>query len=1040
MLVLQASEEQEQIFQKLIQTMGEQVVWNGRFLVRDDELILEGTVRSLIFQFETKKVTTNLVDVPYKEEEILDISRHPTLKDLVHMVLYAFGKWGTLRGLNVQQDYPQLNQLFAKILNTFYIEPSFRKENFRFYKVGVRVTYEEVLQTVLEYEKKQAEDPAAESSGLWHRLIWKNRERAFSKEETTLAERVEDRIGNNFYLVGYRCPRCQEKLHMAVYPEGKEVRIDTEEKGVYLARTYTCSHCNCFYTPRPDRLISEGLIYEMDFDEDQKAYEDYLELMGYYGERAANFKYNEYEAVRKQRLLREAKEKREALRPKHPDRMYSAQDALRQMEEFGKNFAALPQEVFQHFAHRVEEGFYPDAVVAKHEKKFLEEARVREQKKRLEDEASDASPQMHAYPDMELDDMGQARYTDYMRSEHGTKYSKDLPQSDHSKLPPSSQTPPNAAKQTRLSPDIDNTAQQSRSRSPLDAARQIKNPQNMASDQGQENPASGGRIVHQENPVSGGRIAHQENPASGGRIVHQENSASGGRIVHQENSTSGGQAIDQQDLAPDGQTSVQGNHTRGQQPDISHTRPHDIRQTQDAAQRAQEKHLENYYKRIDKLDRLSRRQKQELKKQILNDPKLDAVQKQSLTEQIAESEYQELAEEIQKKAEQNTKKNYAQLKKTIQETEQEDYPESIKGPYLKKLQELRVQRGNEEVRQLMEQMPQRMDCAAFQKLEQRLSAYEDVDLSPYQETLRQKREAAEKQEIAGMVKHSRKVSRGDYTGLMRRLEEQNFAEENIAPYMDKIKEKVTELDKDRLNELLDQAQQMDYQAAAAVYEQVMDENFLPELKNSALEMLAKRLEKIRTDECELLVQKLQEEMRGTIKENARHHFYPARKVMLNTAKPGETSAIDAALAAYAGGRSMFEYPIFSIDTSRSGSGREGMVLTPETLFYSTRTHAYEIPVSDIDAIEASTGLLNKKIMLTETNGAEHKLPYVVKTGEMEDWARILEEFIRYLQEKPASRKLKYLAKETHDTICCFRCGYVYQERDVCPECGYKKNR
>ena len=51
MLVLQADEEQEQIFQNLMQTMGEQVVWNGRFLIRDDELILEGTVRSLIFFF-----------------------------------------------------------------------------------------------------------------------------------------------------------------------------------------------------------------------------------------------------------------------------------------------------------------------------------------------------------------------------------------------------------------------------------------------------------------------------------------------------------------------------------------------------------------------------------------------------------------------------------------------------------------------------------------------------------------------------------------------------------------------------------------------------------------------------------------------------------------------------------------------------------------------------------------------------------------------------------------------------------------------------
>ena len=74
------------------------------------------------------------------------------------------------------------------------------------------------------------------------------------------------------------------------------------------------------------------------------------------------------------------------------------------------------------------------------------------------------------------------------------------------------------------------------------------------------------------------------------------------------------------------------------------------------------------------------------------------------------------------------------------------------------------------------------------------------------------------------------------------------------------------------------------------------------------------------------------------------------------------------------------------------------------------------------------------------NGAIHKLPYAVGTSEMEDWAGILDGFISYLQEKPASRKLKYLAKETHDTICCFRCGHIYRGSDVCPECGYKMNR
>ena len=403
--------------------MGEQVVWNGRFIVRDDELILEGTVRSLIFQFETKQVTTNLVDLPVKEEQVLDISRHPTIKDLINMVLYAFGKWGILRGLHVQQDYPQLNQLFAKILNTFYIEPSFRKENFRFYKVGMRITYEEVLQTVLEYEKKQADDPKAESQGLWHRLIWRNRERSFQKTETTLLERAEERIGNNFYLVGYHCPKCSGKLHMVVYPDGKEVRIDTEEKGVYLARAYTCSRCFCFYTPRPERLISEGLIYEMDFGNDPKAYEDYLELLGYYGERAANFKYNEYEAVRRQRLLQEAKEKREGLRPKSPDRFFSPQDALRQMEEFGQNISRLSDEVLRRFAHRVEEGFYPDTAVAKYEKKILEEIRVRDSrgneapdhaKKPQIENVDDRKPKAQEWDpdtlDMELDDMGQVQY------------------------------------------------------------------------------------------------------------------------------------------------------------------------------------------------------------------------------------------------------------------------------------------------------------------------------------------------------------------------------------------------------------------------------------------------------------------------------------------------------------------------------------------------------------------------------------------------------------------------------------------------------
>ena len=86
---------------------------------------------------------------------------------------------------------------------------------------------------------------------------------------------------------------------MIMYPKGKEFRIETPEGVVLLAKACTCAACHRFYTPRPWKLLGDGDIYLMDFEEDKKAYEDYLELMGRNGEHEANSRYNEYEDGRK---------------------------------------------------------------------------------------------------------------------------------------------------------------------------------------------------------------------------------------------------------------------------------------------------------------------------------------------------------------------------------------------------------------------------------------------------------------------------------------------------------------------------------------------------------------------------------------------------------------------------------------------------------------------------------------------------------------------------------------------------------------------
>lgn len=939
MLVLQANSELEQTFQKLIQTMGAKIAWNGRFVIMDNQMILEGKVRSLFFQFDTRQVKTDLIELTIAQEQIVEISRHPGLQDLVNIILYAFGKWGTLKGLRVEHDYARLNQLFQKILHMYEIEPAFQKDNFRFYRKGMRITYEDVMETVLRSEQKPPEQTEEEwekeAQGLWHRLIWKNRQRTFQKTDTTLTERVTDRMGNNFYLVGYQCPRCSDKMHMAVYPVGKEQRIETEEKGVFMARVYTCDQCNCFYTPRPQRLLAEGLVYEMSFGDDKKAYGDYLELLGKNGERTANFHYNEYEALRNRRLQGDGQPQED------PDQLQNEADALRQMEDFSRKSEYLPEEVFSRFTDRVEEGFYPDQAVAKHEKAIQQQVKL--------------------------------------RRANAKKYEKHQ--------------------------------NQQKAGGPDDSGRPGRTPADREGAAGiQRAVKAAGRNQLED---------HHQSIRSG--------SGTDGEVLSAKQPGTGISGISGKEGREFSNPGKEGTLSGGTAPSGSGNPAADAR-------------MQKYAARLGVLERLSARQRAEFKKQVLNDRTLDETARAEILRPIEEAELKEKTAGIEKKVESCQQRSYGQIQKVIKEVEEADLPSQTKQSFLDRLYGLIRQRAGEEVRGIMDRIPKYMDRAGFRELEEKLSVYKEADLSPYQEILRSKREEAEKREIASMVKRARKTGRGDYVSLMARLEKQGFADENVAPYMEKLTERIRQLDEERINEISRNVQSMDFDAAADAYEQISQGSFLPELKDNALEMLKRRLEKIRTDECQLLVRKLQEEMQGKIKENGRHHFYPARKVMMKQAGPAEVHVFERAMATYAGGRNLFEYPVFAVDTSRNRSGKNGMMLTPENLFYCTRLNSYAIPVNAIDSITASTGLMNRRLTLEERNGAKHKLPCVVSSAELEDWAGVLDEFVHYLQEKPASRKLEYLAKEKHDTICCFRCGCIYKSGDVCPECGYKMNR
>ena len=149
MIVLKADSELKMTFERLIKTMHANVNWTGLFVALDTSLILQGEVRSLFFHFDSRKVAENIVDLPIKEDEIKDTDE-AAVRDVINMILYAFGKWGTIQGLRVEKNTEQLNTLFGHVLAGIYIEPEYTTQYFRFYHAGKRITYEDVIQAALE--------------------------------------------------------------------------------------------------------------------------------------------------------------------------------------------------------------------------------------------------------------------------------------------------------------------------------------------------------------------------------------------------------------------------------------------------------------------------------------------------------------------------------------------------------------------------------------------------------------------------------------------------------------------------------------------------------------------------------------------------------------------------------------------------------------------------------------------------------------------------------------------------------------------------
>ena len=896
MIVLKSTDELRKVFGKLIGTLSVPVEWDGNFVVMDNFLVLSGRERSVIFNYDTRRVSTNIIDLKLDKVNVQTISPQSQLINIFNLVLYAFGKWGALKGITVEKDETQINTLFGAVFGQIGVTAEYTAQYCFLYKGDMRITYEDAIQLAIEKDNDEVEDEEDKTAGLWHNMVWKvvNEEFAFSR--TSLEERKRGRLGNNFYKVGYDCPRCGQKLYMAVFPEKDEPVIDTVNGQVRMARVFYCPECSVFFTPIPLKNLTDKDVFVLDFDGDRSAAGDYMEMLGKLAGDEPNGKFNEYVGAEK------AEEQN-----KRPD-LNSIDKGIddKRVDLSGVDKGIDDKRVD---LNGIDKGIDDKRVDLSGVDKGIEDERVDLSgiDKGIEDERVDLNGIDKGIKDGRVDLNGIDKgIGDNYRNLNGINKFDEIIKAEEGFYP--------EEYVKHMEPEYE-------------------------------------RLWDRMVEESEERVEEAE-----------ENSAHG--------------------------------HIKAKHADLS---------PEHAA----------YSGKEDKADRIH---------------------------ETEEAHRKAAQEKLIYSVEHSAGKSYAALNNLERELATSELKTDTKRRLEKIIGDAKIDSAKVEAKTMMSKLPAVLGEKAYHAYKDKLKQYNEIDTTEYEKELDDRRHLAERGEAEDILKRSRRSTRKDLLDMLDAIKGRKFSGDIEKEYADRVLDAVAKLDRRRMDDACRDSANYTGEELERLYNSIKEESFLPEIKNPALDSVAKRLKRIKNEEAGLLVARLKKELQNNnVSDNSRHYFYPAADASDDRSGENAIERMEYAKGTYGVSMGDFEYPIMMVDTTRTQNGREGMLLTPEAVYYSNFVTCGSIKVENIRAIEASTGFLGKSVTAHLNDGSKVKLPHAVGTGELKGYAKALNDFVMYLKERPFSRKEKYLAKEKHDVICCFRCGYVYKGLKECPKCGYKLN-
>ena len=915
MIVLKSTAELHLVFNKLIKTLSVPVEWNGNFVISGNFLILPGKERSVIFNYDTRRVTTNLSDDKLSRKVPEPIKEGSGLINIFNLVLYAFGKWGALKGITVEKDYKKINTLVGAVFGAYGVSADYTEQHCFWYKDGTRITYEDVIQLAIESEHRQpeSEEDIEEETGLWHSTTWKLDNQSFIFEKLPMAQRRKGRIGHNFYKVGYACPHCGEKLYMASFSGREKPVIDTVEGRVQLARAFFCPSCVIFYTPLPEAGLEDEEVYYLDFDGDKTAGNDYMEMLGRLGTREVNGDFNKY-------VDRVNDEGRTTTRQSLNGIDKGISDERRSLNGIDKGIKDDRRSL-----NGIDKGIKDD----------------RRSLNGIDKGISDDRRSLNGIDKGIKDDRRSLNGIDKgIKDDRRSLNGIDNGIKDDRR---SLNGIDNGIKDDRRSLNgIDKGISDDRrslngiDKGIKDDRRSLNGIDNGIKDDRSDLNGIDKGISDDRRSLNGVRKFDDENEQISDKVSGNPDKEEVFDIVHEK-------AAVMADIDGTGEL-----HTYRK--DTSHVRCKDA--IKSSRRKLRIRRLAVLFKSFSIVKWFRR-------------------------------------------------KGYGKASKENSDKELYRNAERISAP----------------------------GAVTASDGKAGYTMREEAESAP-----------AQRRKLDELLEKTGNATRKDIVDLLDKVKAGHFDKTVQMEYAGKLQEDIAALDRRRIDEACKGYLDYNGEELEKLYSMIEEEEFLPEIKAAALDSVAGRLWKIRNEEAELLVKRIKKSLcENGVSENHALYFYPAMEILEGRADTHVKDHLECAVDSYAPGLGKYEYPVIMEDTTGKQNGKRGMFITPDAIYYGNFYTYGHIMAENIERIGSYTGFMGRYVIVYLDDGSKIRLSSVIAKDELEAYAMTLNDFVIYLKQKPFSRKEKYLAKESHDVICCFRCGYVYKNMKECPKCGYKFN-